>query len=164
MDLTHHRDKLAGVGLVALGAGALGWISRLPGGQLAAVKSSLATPAIVIGVCIVLAPALYIGLSLAGARTTTSSFVRGIERSWRASGLVALGLAPPLLFMVATSSSEKLALAFGVLAIFCSLLVGLMALAKEAAEHSPASLFCFVLWAFSALAVGARLFFRAVIA
>ena len=164
MELLRNQERLAGLGLVAVGAAAVGWICRLPGGALAAAESSLATPAIVVGVCIILAPALYIGMSLAGAQTNAATFVGALLKSWRASGLVALGLTPPLLFLVATTRSEVVALGFGVLALACAMFIGLVALAKEAGEHSGASYICFVLWSAAALAVGGKLFFRAVIA
>jgi len=163
MDIPHLR-AVHGMGLVVGGAATLGLICRLPGGAVAATNSSLATPAIVLGVCILLAPALYIGLALAGAKTDAKSFAAGLVQSWRASGLVAVGLAPPLLFMVATTGNEKAALSFGVLALLCSLTIGLYTLGKNSATHSLASVCCFCVWALAALAVGARLFFRAVIA
>ena len=162
MHVISSHETVSGIGLVAVGAAALGLISRIPAGAFAAAQSSLLTPAIVVGVCVVLAPALYIGLSLAGAKTSASTFVSAVLTSWRASGLAALGLAPPLLFMVATTTSENLALALGTLAIAAALAIGLMALAREAAEHSAASFLCFVLWSLAALAVGARFFFTAV--
>ncbi len=163
MHITQNREGLSSAGLALVGAAALGWISRLHGGTLAAAESSLAAPAIVFGVCILLSPALYIGLSLAGAQTSSSLFIRAIACGWRASGLVALGLAPALLFVVATTTSEGLALAFGALAISCSLAVGLVALAKESARHSFMSLVCFVGWAVAAFSVGAHMFARVVL-
>lgn len=149
--------------MAVAGSAALGWLCRMPGGASAAATSSFATPMILLGVGIVLAPALYIGLSFAGAQTTTPVFVRGLSRALRATGITALGLAPPVLFLVATSTSEGAAFVFGGAALLLSVAVGLVTLAKYAADHSTASFFCFWAWAMAAGAVGGHFFVEAVL-
>jgi hypothetical protein len=135
-------------GPVAVGA-ALG----LPFGAKALLTEAAVVPAVVLGLTLLMVPALYIGTSLLGVAPPAGCALR-------ASGTVLLGLAPPTAFLLATTTDPRVVklLAVAVVAgsVLCGLRILYLSMFHSRGTHLRA-LPVFVAWAFVCGAIGARL-------
>ena len=129
--------------------------------RLAAVAPVVALPAIVLGVTAVTVPALYIATAATGSAPSAEQMAAAVGRALAAIGLVLLGLAGPLLFLVTTSSEPLTGLALGSAALAASAMFGLGALYRSLFAGQVPSLVrdgLFLTWAIVALVIGARLY------
>lgn len=67
----------------------------------------LLLPLIFVGVMALLLPSLYIGLAFAGSTTSLRTLANTAVEALRDAGVALLGIAPALLFLGATSTSES---------------------------------------------------------
>lgn len=156
------RRLLAAPAFAAAGAAALGWILAMPHGSAAQLRIAATAPALALGLAASLAPALYIGLTLSGARTEPRRFAGATLSGLRAGGLAALALAGPLLFLSATATAARTPEILGGLAMAAAAATGLAVLGRGAADRAQlASKLCLVAWSVAAVAIGARLLWAA---
>jgi len=148
--------------LIAIGGPlALGATLGVPLGMKKMLADSVMLPALVLGLTVMMAPALYIGMTLVGAAPPASRVGAGVVRALRASGVVMAGLAPALAFLLSTTLSNIPMYVFGALAVGGATLAGLHALWSElvtAPEHRLRAIPVFGLWALVSLGLGAHLF------
>jgi hypothetical protein len=142
-------------GPVAVGA-ALG----LPFGPRALLTEAAVVPAVVLGLTLLMVPALYIGTSLLGVAPPAASAVTTVGYALKASGTVLLGLAAPTAFLLATTSDPRVVRFLAVVVVAASVLCGLrilyLSMFHSRGTHLRA-LPVFVAWAFVCGAIGARL-------
>jgi len=142
-------------GPVAVGA-ALG----LPFGPRALLIEAAVVPAVVLGLTLLMLPALYIGTSLLGVAPPAGATVTTVGCALRASGTVLLGLAAPTAFLLATTTDPRLVRLLAVVVVAASVLCGLrilyLSMFHSRGTHLRA-LPVFVAWAFVCGAIGARL-------
>jgi len=101
--LIHPSSLLRTIGgPIALGA-ALG----LPAGAGGLLRQAATLPGIVLGLTLLMAPALYIGSSLLGLAPPAADALRAAGRALRACGTLLLGLAPATAFLLATASDAR---------------------------------------------------------
>lgn len=156
-------EALASAALAVAGTAAIGWIVELGDNVFASIKMAVVTPAILVGLTCALTPALYILLALTGASTEPGKFAAAVIAGLRATGLTAIALAAPLLFLAATTSSASLSVLFGGAGLALALLVGIAALEKRASDrHTTTSAVAMIGWSLAALAIGLRLFAEAI--
>lgn len=155
-----------GMALAALGGPvALGAILGLEIGPLAALGKSLALPGVLAGVAAVMVPALYICATITGAAPPARMIALSVARGFRACGLVMLGLAAPVLFLLATTQAGAVALVVGGGATAVGVLTGLRVLFADLFERrSLAIRIAFAGWAVVALGIGLRLYVEIVAA
>lgn len=92
-------------GLAIGGPVVMGAVLGMPLGASGMLTQATALPAILFGVALLTAPALYIATSLLGiAPPARDSLAAGV-RAMRAAGLVMLGLAAPAAFLLATTAA-----------------------------------------------------------
>jgi hypothetical protein len=129
--------------------------------RLASVEPVIALPAIVLGVTAVTVPALYIATAATGSAPSAERMASAVGRALAAIGLVLLGLATPVWFLVATSSEMFTAVALGSATLAAAALFGLAALYRTLFTGQVPSLVrdgLFLTWALVALVIGARLY------
>lgn len=146
----------AAVGPAAVGL-ALG-VTRAEGpGLLAAAL----LPAVVGGVLALTTPALYISAAFAGVAPSPRALFGHLRRALRDGGLVMAGLAPGLLFLAATTQSDRAATALGALTVATGAVVALKLLYRRLFNtdgDDPRGLVLFVPWALVSLGIGAFMF------
>ena len=96
------RRLLADVCLALGGAAVTGFILASPDGPPAMVVRAATLAAIVAGSVAVMLPPLYIASASFGVAPPAMSFLQCASGALRSAGIVLLGLAPPLAFLVAT--------------------------------------------------------------
>jgi hypothetical protein len=148
--------------LFALGGPLLiGALLGVPFGLESLFIGALELPAVLFGVALFMTPALYIGVSLCGVAPGVGAVLSALGRGLWSCGVLLLGLAPLLAFLLATNRGETAAGLFGFAAVFAGALAGLRALyaalLPEAADRRRAAL-VFAAWALVSLGIGARLF------
>lgn len=146
------------VACAAAGPVALGGVLAT---RLASVEPVIALPAIVLGVTAVTVPALYIATAATGSAPSAERMATAVGRALGAIGLVLLGLAAPLWFLVATSSKIITGVALGSAALAAAALFGLAALYRTLFAGQVPSLVrdgLFLTWALVAMVIGARLY------
>jgi hypothetical protein len=146
------------VALAAAGPVVVGGLLAL---RLGSPAPLVALPAVVFGVTALTIPALYIATAAIGSAPAPHAIGSAVGRALAALGVTLLGVAAPLGFLLATSSSAATWLALGSLAIAAAALLGVVALHRALfVEHfvSPSRDGLFVVWAAVALGIGARLF------
>lgn len=162
--ITVDRPNLTALLAAAAGPAAIGAVLGMPRGGLAMASGAAILPGILLGVTLLMVPALYIATSLLGAAPPARETPRHLTRALGAMGIVLLGLAPPSAFLAATMGSAGTALALGALVTIGGTLIGLRRLfAGMFAEQRAGVLavFACVAWSLVALVIGGRLFFDA---
>lgn len=116
---------------------------------------------LMLGLTIMMAPALYIGLSLVGAAPPAARLAESVGSALRASGTVMAGLAPATAFLLSTTLSHVVVYILGVVAVAGAALAGLRALWLEL-DASPGTrlraLGVFGIWSLVSTGLGAHLF------
>ena len=147
---------VAAGGPLVLGA-ALG----VPFGVRRIVTESVLLPGLVIGLSLMMAPALYIGMSLAGAAPPASRVAAAVGRGLRASGTTMAGLAPATAFLLSTTLWHGSVYVFGLLAVGGAMLAGIhalwRALGTDAGKRARA-IAVFGVWSAVSLGLGTHLF------
>ncbi len=153
--------------LVAFGGpAAAGALLGLRAGAADALAQAGALPAVMAGTAALTLPALYIGASILGLVPAADVMARATLAALRATGLLLLGLAPALAFLIATLPSPSVALALVAAATAGAVLAGLrtlhLALSAAAPADRPPLLLTALLtgWSLAALAIGGQLFFQ----
>ena len=147
------RLALAAAGPVAMGA--------VLGARIASVSPVLALPVIVAGVTAVTAPALYIATAATGSAPSAQTMATAVVRALTALGVVLLGLAAPVAFLVATTTSVAAGVVVSSLALGAASLAGLSALHRALFAGQPGSLLrdgLFAAWAVVAMIIAGRLY------
>ena len=133
-------------------------------GALSMLEGAVALPAIMIGVALLMAPALYIGAAFLGvapsARDTLATLTAGLGDA----GLCLVGAAPALAFLIATSTGWVSALLLGHLIVAVSLLLSLRTLFRRlfgGGERRGRALLLLLGWTVVAFGIGERLFLEA---
>ena len=132
-------------------------------GLLEALEASVAVPAVLVGVALLMAPALYIGAAFLGVAPAARDAARAVGAALADAGLLMLGLVPAFAFLLATSGDVALFLLTH-LVVLTSVAVALLALRRRlfAGSGRPiASTALFLLWALVGLGIGERLFLEA---
>ena len=159
--LVSHSDRRIVSILLALGGPALlGAAIGLPFGLRKVVTLSLLLPVVVVGVTVLMAPALYIATTLVQAAPPAARVVKAMGTGLSAYGTVLVGMAPAVAFLGSTTTNSGFAVACGMLAVAGAVLVGLRALRLAlgfAEEVRGRSLLVFTAWAVVSLALGAHL-------
>jgi hypothetical protein len=150
-------DESRPVAMAAAGPIAVGAVLAL---RLQDVAPLVAVPVSVFAVTALTLPALYIATAVFGAAPPVGHVVRAVGRALQALGVVLLGVAMPLGFLVATAG-QGASFALGALALAGAAAIGLRALHGALFEHGPAVSgrgLLFISWALIALVIGARLY------
>ncbi len=140
----------------------LGATLGIPSGVSRVMKEALMLPGLTLGLTLMMAPALYIGMSLAGAAPPASQVGASFARALRACGTVMAGVAPATAFLLATTQSHAFVQGFGVLAVGGATLAGLRSLWGEIIANADSrlrSMPVFAAWAVVSLGLGTHLFF-----
>ena len=135
----------------------------LPDGPAAVAARAALLPAIVLGVALIMLPALYIGAAFLGVAPSARSVVTAAGSALADTGTVFLGLAPALAFLVVASTRPASVELLGYLAVALAVVIGLRALylrlfMERAARVVP----LFACWAAVSVGIGARLLVEAI--
>jgi len=114
--------------LTLAGPLAVGAIMGTKHGVLSVGLCALLVPASIFGVALIMAPVLYIGLTLLGAAPSARAVGEAMLGALKASGLVMLGLSPALISLSSSVPSEASSLVLGTLALMVAVLIGVRAL------------------------------------
>ena len=148
--------------LVAVGGPlVLGATLGVPFGVRKILTDSVLLPGLVIGLTLMMAPALYIGMSLVGAAPPASRVGTAVGRALRAGGIVMAGLSPATAFLLSTTLSHAFVYVFGVLAVGGATLAALRALWGELVTEPDKRLRAipvFGIWSAVSLGLGLHLF------
>lgn len=98
------RNPIRQVGAALAGALVVGLVLGLPESPLSMAAHAVSVPAIVLGIAALMLPPLYIASTTLGRAAPASQFAESSSLALGDAGLVLLGFAPPLAFLVATSS------------------------------------------------------------
>jgi hypothetical protein len=140
---------------------ALGAVIGMPFGAPSMLRLSIALPGVLIGLTLLMVPALYIGLSLMRAAPPAAQVVAAAGCGLRACGTVLAGLAPATAFLVATAADDLLPIALGTLVVAGAALVGIRRVFRELLTDGVARLRAapvLAAWAVVSLLLGAQLF------
>lgn len=155
--------SLAVVGPMVIGA-ILG-LGGVQGGAaivtLDVVRAAAVLPVILLGVTAAMIPALYIATSLSGAAPPARAVGLAVVRGFRAMGIALLGLAAPVAFLLATSTSHQIAPLLGAMVITAGVFAGLRVLFSDlfGRPFTPVTVrFVFTLWSAVSLAIGASMY------
>jgi hypothetical protein len=157
------RSRARTLALVLGGPALLGAALGMRFGLRPLLAEAALVVAIVVGVSVMMVPALYIGAAQFGVAPSAGRVVVAAVAALRASGTLLLGLAPASLFLLATSQSALLSWVLGFLVLGASQLVALRTLYALIAPENGRRLRAlpvFVLWSVVALGLGAQLFAR----
>ena len=124
-------------------------------GVLATGSAAAQLPAVLIGVTLLMMPALYICASLNGYQLTTRRLAEAAKTSLYRSGIVLLGLAPALLFLAVSSSAPDVLQTVAPFAIRIAGAIGIRALFPLVFGENAGmkSKVMFAAWAFVGLGI-----------
>lgn len=145
--------------LAVAGPAALGVV--LTARDVASVTEVIRLPVLWVGVAALMTPALYIAAALSGLAPSLRDVGRVTLDGLSRGGGLLLGLAPALLFLVATALSADLAHALVGVVAGLGALAGLGVLFHELCVRTDASVtarFVFMGWSAVLLGIGAQLF------
>ena len=152
-------------GLFVAGAGPLlmGAVLGLPAGAAGMLRQGWMLPAVVFGVAALMAPALYIGMSLVGVSPPAAEVAKAFAESLRACGTVLAGLAPATAFLLATADGDWAVWVFGIAAVASAALLGVRRLFNELRTREASllrSLPLYLAWALVSLGLGLHFFLQ----
>lgn len=114
--------------IVIAGTAVVGAILGMPEGAPVLLERAMITPLILVGVVLLMIPPLYIASALLQVAAPAPEFLQSTTHALRSSGLVLLGLAAPLAFLVVTSAHLTSVWLLGSGVVGLSALVGTRAL------------------------------------
>lgn len=160
-----NRDHLFTTALLTLGGPAtVGACLGLSSGIQPMLTGALALPLVVVGTAAFTLPGLYISSAFTGIAPPAGEVFDATMLSLRRLGLLLVGLAPSLTFLVATSPGEapRIVLAYTVLG--ASALVGLHSFARKVfgPEPTPRAVAISTVWGLLSLFLGWQLLDRAI--
>jgi hypothetical protein len=142
-----------------MGPAACGAVLGLPAGPAKVAVLAVVVPAAVLGLAVLMVPALYVGATLAGVAPPARQVVKAAGDAITGCGIALLGLVPPTGFVVATANRSRGIWVVGLVVIGAAVIVGLARLYRELfGEPARRAPFLFGTWALVALGLGARLF------
>lgn len=153
----------AGAVAAALGPFAAGACLAAPGGPLLMAKIGAAMLLITAGVAALMLPALYIASAFVGAGGSARQLIHAAASALVDSGALLLGLAPALLFLVTTSTSELAAVLLFHAALGLATVIALRGLYARAFGGSAGALLAvplFVLWSLVGVGLAEHLVFQ----
>lgn len=160
----NERTKLSnrsGMALALAGPFAMGAVLGFPSGPMRMISEGLLLPAVVFGVTAVMAPALYIGLSLVRVSPPAHDVARAFSDGLRACGVVLAGLAPATAFLLATADASWAVGVFGMVSVGAATLLGvrrLFAQLRRGDVNLLRALPLFAGWALVSLGLGVHFF------
>lgn len=154
---------LGSLALALAGPFVMGAVLGLPGGPSQVMREGLLLPAVFYGVTALMAPALYIGMSLIGSSPPASYVANAMARGFRACGLVLAGLAPAAAFLLATADGDWAVWVFGTAAVAAAALLGVRRLFQELRHEEVRlgrALALYTVWSLVSLGLGAHFFLQ----
>lgn len=149
------KSWLALSGPIALGA-----VLGLGAGTRTIFAQSLLLPCLVVGLTLALAPALYIGLSLAGGAPPAVAMLGELRKGLTSTGIVMAGLSPAVAFLIVASGARSGNVLLGTAVAGGAALIGLRQLFRGLLEKTPSRerfALIFVPWTLIALSLGTDL-------
>jgi hypothetical protein len=142
------------------GPAIVGALLALPFGLVATARGAAQLPAVLIGVTLLMLPALYICASLNGFQLTTRRLLEAGQTALYRMGLVLLGFAPALLFIGVSSETPKALLIVAPFAVRIAAAIGVRAIFPLVFEGSSGlkSKVVFAAWAFVGLGIAESLY------
>lgn len=136
-----------------------GALIQLREGMLPAALMAGLLPLIVLGVCLLTVPALYVGGAVLGLNPQAREVVQAMLRGWGALAATAFGLAP-LQLLVATTSEKSIALLLTSLMLLVACGFGVCRFAAELprTRKGCVPLLLFGAWTLVSLVISANLF------
>jgi hypothetical protein len=156
---SHGRTALVALAGPALLGAALG----MPFGLPKLLSEAAMVTAIVVGLSVLMIPALYIATTLVGAAPSADQVGASAASALRAGGTLLLGLAPATLFLIATSQTHVIVWILGFLVLSVSMIASLRILFSDLFTTPTARLRAlpvFLIWSIVSLGLGAHLFAR----
>lgn len=161
MDGRTINSNWSGMAIALAGPFAMGAVLGFPSGPSRMISEGLLLPAVVFGVTALMAPALYIGMSLVGASPPATEVVRAFGDGLRACGIVLAGLAPATAFLLATADGSWAVWVFGIAAVGAAALLGVRRLFNQLRAEDTSllrSLPLYTVWALVSLGLGVHFF------
>lgn len=149
--------------LMFAGPAAIGAALGLFDGPSALITRAVVFPTIIIGVAALMLPALYIGAAFLGVAPKAQAVARSARAALGDMGVVFLGLAAPLFFLVAASTELGTVRVLGHLIVGVGVALGLRALFIRLFDRrSPRAIGLFAGWSLVSVGIGAQLFARTI--
>lgn len=146
------------IGPGTIGPAAVGVALALNATLSTALMHAVAFPTVIVGVAMLMVPALYIGVTILDRSPTAHAITTGLSAALRDTGLILLGFALPVAFVVRCAGPGSTMLAVGLGVVAFALAVGLLtlhgALFRGRGRRMQA---LFAGWSLIGVAIGARL-------
>ena len=141
-------------GSVAMGASA-----GIDSGVFAVLRGAALLPAMVLVVTLLVVPALYVSASMMGVAIRLPELSAAVALGLRSSGVAALGLVGPVLFLLASSSSSQVTWLLVAVVLLVTALLGLRSIYVQLFAHrdAPGLLPLYLSWSLLVLGIGAKL-------
>lgn len=147
--------------LIFIGPAAIGAALGLTEGPTILISRAAALPAVIVGVAALMLPALYIGSAFLGVAPKARAVARSSKEALKDMGIIFLGLAPPLIFLVAASMEGSTVRLLGSLVVGLGVALGLRALYVRLFDRrSFKAVGLFAGWSLVCVGIGAQLFMR----
>lgn len=163
MELQQLPYKPSAMVMALTGPFLMGAVLGLRSGLNHMLSEGLLLPAIIFGVTVVMAPALYIGMSLIGAGPPAENVLQAFAHALRSCGLVLAGFAPATAFLLATAKGIWAVWVFGFVAVAAAALLGVRRLFHELRDEHTSMLRkvpLYVAWALVSLGLGVHFFLQ----
>jgi len=143
----------------------LGAVIGLPFGAQTMLYQAVSLPAVLLGITLLMAPALYIGLTLVGVAPPARRVVAALLEGLRVCGVVFVGLCPATAFILATATTATPALLLGTAVVAGGTIAGLRASFAQLLAGVPLvrAVPLVALWTTVSLGLGAHLFIGSLI-
>ncbi len=152
------------VPLIIAGPMLIGAALGLQAGPAELLSRAVTLPAIIVGVTLLMLPALYIGAAFLGVAPKARAMARSGSAALADTGIIMLGLAPSLLFLIAASTKGTTVVTLGTLVLGVSVLLGLRALFLRLFDRrSLLALALFLGWSLVSVGIGGQLVARAML-
>ncbi len=156
---TYYGEKVA---IILGGPAAVGACMGMYYGAGALLEKALTLPAVLLGVTLLMIPALYIGAALLGVAPSARSVMRASLHALHDTGIIFLGLTPALAFLVATSSNSLTVYILGQLTAATGAILALRALylrlfANRGERPSKLMVPVYLAWSMVCLGIGWQL-------
>lgn len=161
--LSHSVAHARTAGLALGGPALLGLALGMPFGLRALLVEAGLMVAIVVGLTVLMLPALYIATTLMGTAPSAQRMGAASIAALRSGGTLLLGLTPASLFLIATSQTALVVWVLGFLVLGASQLTALRWLYSDLLSGSARRtrvMPVFVVWSLVSMGLGAHLFAR----
>lgn len=152
------------VPLILAGPALVGAALGLQGGPVQILSHAATLPLILVGVALLMLPALYIGAAFLGVAPEARAIPLRGAAAMRDTSIILLGLVPALFFLVAASLEPATATTLGVLVVGLAAVLGLRSLYLRLFEAASGALPLFVLWSLVTFGIGGQLISQTVLA